>query len=87
MVDDSTRFDGVALEEGGEVVTQFVLVEYEADAISQGDLIEIFEPLLASGTCTDPELASLRDQGFKLTYEYRGADGGYIGAISLAGVC
>ena len=87
MVDDSTRFDGMTLVGDSEVITQFVLVAYDASEISQEELTEAFEPRLASGTCSDPDLSSLRDNGYTLTHQYRGINGGYVGTIRLAGEC
>ncbi len=87
MVDDATRFDGVALRGGDSVVHRFTLVEYNADEVSQSDLREFFEPLLISGSCSDSELSDLRGKGYTLSWEYRGRDGGYIGKIDLVGSC
>lgn len=87
MVDDATRFDGVALRGDDSVVHRFTLVEYNADEVSQSDLREFVEPLLISGSCSDAELSDLREQDYTLTWEYRGRDGGYIGKIDLVGPC
>lgn len=87
MVDDSTRFDGMTLVGDSEVITEFVLVAYEANELSQEDLTEAFEPRLVSGTCSDADLSSLRNNGYTLTHQYRGIYGGYIGTIRLAGKC
>ena len=87
MVDASTRFDNVVLQQDKEVLTRFTLIDYVAEEVSQADLTEFFEPLLDSGSCSDPELADLRRNGYELTYEYRGRDGEYIGAITLQGTC
>ena len=87
MVDETTRFDGVARNDEGDIVTRFTLVGFGADEVSQADLDEIFKPKLISGSCTESALVALRAEGYTLTYEYRGRDGGYIGAISLIGPC
>ena len=87
MVDETTRFDSMALEGVDNVVTRFTLVEYRANEVSQADLREFFEPLLISGSCNDPALAALRRKGYTLTYQYRGRDGGFIGTIDLVGPC
>lgn len=87
MVDDATRFDGVALRGGDSVVHSFTLVEYNAAEVSQSDLREFLEPQLISGSCSDSELSDLRRQGYTLSWEYRGRDGGYIGKIDLVGPC
>lgn len=87
MVDDATRFDGVALQGDDSVVHRFTLVEYTADEVSQSDLREFIEPLLISESCSDSELSDLRGQGYTLSWEYRGRDGGYIGKIDLVGPC
>ena len=87
MVDESTRFDRAELQGDEVIVHRFTLVEYDANEVSQADLIAVFEPILVSGSCSDFDLADLRNDGYTLKYEYRGRDGGYIGVIELVGSC
>lgn len=87
MVDESTRFDRADLQGDDVIVHRFTLVEYDANEVSQADLIAVFEPILVSGSCSDLDLADLRNNGYTLKYEYRGRDGGYIGVIELVGSC
>ena len=87
MLDDVTRFDSARLNGDGNIVSSFTLIGFGADEISQADLDEFFKPSLISGSCSDPELADLRRNGYTLTYEYRAEDDGYIGAITLVGSC
>jgi len=87
MVDKTTRYDGMELGQGNEIIVRFTLVEYSGAEVKQADLEYVYQPLLEAGSCSDPDLSYFRNSNFLLKYEYSGHDGKSIGAIDISGAC
>lgn len=87
MVDESTRLNWVEFRGDLEVVFDFTLVEYQSTEVTRNDLIDVYLPQLESGSCSNPTLAKLRNNGYKLVNQYSGNDGKSIGNLEVTGTC
>ena len=82
-IDPDTRLDGARAGPGLRLTSTYTLVNSE----SNGDNSTTFEtkltPIIKKGSCENPELRPLIDQGVVVVLEYRGKQGNPVGTISI----
>jgi hypothetical protein len=83
LVDSDTRLDGARAGPGLKLTSMYTLVNAESNGVDSTTFEAKLAPIVKSGSCENPELRPLIDQGVVVVLEYRGSQGNLIGTISL----
>jgi hypothetical protein len=82
-IDPNTRLDGAKAGPGLKLTTTYTLVNAESDGINSSTFEPKLGPLIKTGSCQNPDLRPLIDQGVLVVLEYRGNDGKPIGTLNI----
>jgi hypothetical protein len=82
-IDPDTRLDGVKAGPGLRLTSTYTLVNPESEGISSTTFEAKLTPVVTQGSCKNPDLRPLIDQGVVVVLEYRGLDGNPIGTVSI----
>jgi hypothetical protein len=82
-IDPNTRLDGAKAGPGLRLTTTYTLINSESEGISSTTFETKLTPVVKQGSCTNPDLRPLIDQGVVVVLEYRGTDGNPIGTVSI----
>ncbi|MBS0380378.1 MAG: hypothetical protein JSS29_18000 [Proteobacteria bacterium] len=82
-VDPDTRMDGAKAGPGLRLTVQYTLVNPEANGVDSATFGPKLTPKIEEGSCTNPDLRPLIDQGVVVVLEYRGLQGNPIGTVSI----
>ena len=83
LVDSDTRLDGARAGPGLKLTSMYTLVNAESNGVDATTFEAKLAPIVRSGSCDNPELRPLIDQGVVVILEYRGNQGNPIGTISI----
>jgi hypothetical protein len=82
-VDLNTRLDGAKAGPGLKLTITYTLVNAASDGVDATTFDAKLTPTITTGTCKNPDLRPLIDQGAVVVLEYRGADGNPIKTLSI----
>jgi hypothetical protein len=82
-IDPNTRLDGAKAGPGLRLTTMYTLMNPESEGISSTTFEAKLTPVVKEGSCKNPDLRPLIDQGVVVVLEYRGSDGNPIGTVSI----
>ena len=82
-IDSNTRLDGARAGPGLKLTSTYTLVNAEAEGINATTFETKLAPVVKKGSCENPDLRPLIDQGVVVVLEYRGNDGNPIGTVSI----
>jgi hypothetical protein len=82
-IDPNTRLDGAKAGPGLKLTTMYTLINPEAEGVSSATFETKLTPVVKQGSCTNPDLRPLIDQGVVVVLEYRRVDGTPIGTVSI----
>jgi len=82
-IDVNTRLDGAKAGPGLRLTTTYTLVNSESEGVNSTTFAAKITPVVKEGSCKNPELRPLVDQGVVVVLEYRGNAGNPIGTISI----
>ena len=82
-IDSNTRLDGARAGPGLRLTTTYTLLNPESEGISSTTFETKLTPVVKEGSCKNPDLRPLIDQGVVVVLEYRGKDGSPIGTLSI----
>ena len=82
-VDPDTRLDGAKAGPGLKLTTQYTLVNAEANGVNSATFESKLTPVIKKGSCENPDLRPLIDQGVVVVLEYRGIKGDPIGTVTV----
>jgi hypothetical protein len=82
-VDPDTRLDGARAGPGLKLTTTYTLVNAESNGVDSATFGTKLTPVIKKGSCENPELRPLIDQGVVVVLEYRGNKGDPIGTVSV----
>jgi hypothetical protein len=82
-IDPETRLDGVKAGPGLKLTSMYTLVNPESEGVDSTNIGTKLGPVVTSGSCKNPDLRPLIDQGVNVVLEYRGLDGKLIGTVSV----
>ena len=82
-IDPETRLDGVKAGPGLKLTSMYTLVNPESEGVDSTNIGAKLTPVVTSGSCKNPDLRPLIDQGVVVVLEYRGLDGKPIGTVSV----
>jgi hypothetical protein len=82
-IDPNTRLDGARAGPGLRLTTTYTLLDPESEGISSTTFETKLTPVVKQGSCNNPDLRPLIDQGVVVVLEYRGKDGNPIGTLSI----
>ena len=82
-IDENTRLDGAKAGPGLKLTTTYTLLNPEAEGIDSTNFETKLGPIVKTGSCKNPDLRPLIDQGVVVVLEYRGKDGNPMGTFSI----
>jgi hypothetical protein len=82
-IDANTRLDGVRAGPGLRLTSTYTLVNTESEGVNSTTFEAKVGPVVKTGSCQNPDLRPLIDQGVVVVLEYRGSDGNPIGTLSI----
>lgn len=82
-VDPDTRLDGARAGPGLRLTVTYTLVNAESNGIDSTTFEAKLTPTIKEGSCANPDLRPLIDQGVVVVLEYRGKQGNPIGTINI----
>jgi hypothetical protein len=82
-VDANTRLDGAKAGPGLRLTITYTLVNSESEGVNSATFETRLAAVIKDGSCRNPELRPLIDQGVLVVLEYRGNDGGPIGKLNI----
>ena len=82
-IDPETRLDGVKAGPGLKLTSMYTLVNPESEGVDSTNIGAKLGPVVTSGSCKNPDMRPLIDQGVVVVLEYRGLDGKPIGTVSV----
>jgi hypothetical protein len=82
-VDPDTRLDGARAGPGLRLTVMYTLVNAEANGVDSTTFEAKLTPTIKEGTCANPDLRPLIDQGVVVVLEYRGMQGNPIGTVNV----
>lgn len=87
-VDADTRLDGARAGPGLKLTVMYTLVNAEANGVDRTTFEAKLTPTIKAGSCANPDLRPLIDQGVVVVLEYRGKEGNPIGTVNITrGTC
>jgi hypothetical protein len=82
-VDANTRLDGAKAGPGLKLTTSYTLLNPESEGIDSTNFEAKLGPIVKTGSCKNPDLRPLIDQGVVVVLEYRGKDGNPMGTFNI----
>ena len=82
-IDPDTRLDGARAGPGLKLTTQYTLVNAEANGVDSAAFETKLAPVVKKGSCENPDLRPLIDQGVLVVLEYRGTKGNPIATVNV----
>jgi hypothetical protein len=82
-VDPNTRLDGAKAGPGLKLTTTYTLVNSDSEGTDSTTFESKLAPIIKTGSCQNPELRPLIDQGVVVVLEYRGKEGNPIATLSI----
>ncbi|HEY6927210.1 MAG TPA: hypothetical protein VI653_27285 [Steroidobacteraceae bacterium] len=82
-IDGNTRLDGARAGPGLQLTSMYTLLDPESEGINATTFETKLTPVVKKGSCENPELRPLIDQGVVVVLEYRGNDSKPIGSVSI----
>ena len=82
-VDPDTRLDGAKAGPGLRLTVTYTLVNAESNGVDSTTFEAKLTPTIKEGTCANPDLRPLIDQGVVVVLEYQGKQGNPIGTVSI----
>jgi hypothetical protein len=82
-IDPDTRLDGVKAGPGLRLTSTYTLVNSEASGVTNETFESKLGPVVRKGSCENPDLRPLINQGVVVVLEYRGGKGDPIGTINI----
>lgn len=82
-IDSNTRLDGAKAGPGLLLTTTYTLLDPASEGISTATFETKLTPVVKKGSCENPELRPLIDQGVVVVLEYRENDGKPIGTVRI----
>jgi hypothetical protein len=82
-VDSDTRLDGAKAGPGLKLTTTYTLVNAESQGVDSTTFETKLSPTIKAGSCNNPALRPLIDQGVVVVLEYRGNDGKPIATLNI----
>ena len=82
-VDENTRLDGARAGPGLKLTSTYTLVNSGSQGINSTSLQTKLAPVITDGSCKNPDLRPLIDQGVVVVLEYLANDGTRLGMISV----
>ncbi len=82
-VDANTRLDGAKAGPGLRLTSTYTLVNSESEGMTRTTFETKLTPTIKEGSCQNPDLRPLIDQGVVVVLEYYGSDGNRIGTVSV----
>ena len=82
-VDSDTRLDGAKAGPGLKLTTTYTLVNAESQGVDSTTFATKLAPTIKAGSCSNPDLRPLINQGVLVVLEYRGNDGKPIATLNI----
>jgi hypothetical protein len=82
-IDSNTRLDGAKAGPGLRLTSTYTLLNPEAEGINSTTFETKLTPVVKKGSCGNPDLRPLINQGVVVVLEYRGNDGNPIGTVNI----
>ena len=83
-IDPDTRLDGARAGPGLRLTVTYTLVNAESNGVDSSTTFEAkLTPMIKEGSCANPDLRPLIDQGVVVVLEYRGKQGNPIGTVNV----
>jgi hypothetical protein len=87
-VDPDTRLDGARAGPGLRLTVMYTLVNAESNGVDSTTFEAKLTPTIKEGSCANPDLRPLIDQGVVVVLEYSGKQGNPIGTVNInRGTC
>jgi hypothetical protein len=87
-VDPDTRLDGARAGPGLRLTIMYTLVNAESKGVDSTTFAAKLTPTIKEGSCTNPDLRPLIDQGVVVVLVYSGKQGNPIGTVDInRGTC
>jgi hypothetical protein len=83
VVDPDTRLDGARAGPGLRLTVTYTLVNAESNGVDSTTFEANLTPTIKEGSCANPDLRPLIDQGVVVVLEYRGKQDKPIGAVNI----
>ena len=83
LVDPDTRLDSAKAGPGLRLTVAYTLVNAELNGVDTAAFEGRLTPTIKQGSCANPDLRPLIDQGVVVVLEYRGKNGNPIGTVSV----
>lgn len=82
-IDPNTRLEGVKAGPGLKLTSTYTLLNPESEGIDSTTFETKLTPVVKDGSCKNPDLRPLIEQGVVVVLEYRGPDGKPMGTVSI----
>jgi hypothetical protein len=82
-IDPDTRLDGARAGPGLRLTVTYTLVNAESNGVDSTTFEAKLTPTIKEGSCANPDLRPLIDQGVVVVLEYRGKQGNLIGTVNV----
>ncbi len=82
-VDANTRLDGAKAGPGLRLTSTYTLLNPESEGINSSTLETKLGPVVKKGSCENPDLRPLINQGVLVVLEYHGPDGNPLGTVNI----
>jgi hypothetical protein len=82
-IDPNTRLEGVKAGPGLKLTSTYTLLNPESQGIDSTNFETKLVPVVKEGSCKNPDLGPLINQGVVVVLEYRGNDGKPMGTVSI----
>ena len=87
-IDPDTRLDGAKAGPGLRLTVMYTLVNAESNGVDSTTFEAKLTPTIKEGSCANPDLRPLIDQGVVVVLEYSGKQGNPIGTVTInRGTC
>jgi len=83
LIDPDTRLDGARAGPGFRLTVTYTLVNAAANGVDSTTFEAKLTPTIKEGSCANPDLRPLIDQGVVVVLEYRGKQGNPIGTVNI----
>jgi hypothetical protein len=82
-IDPNTRLESVKAGPGLRLTSTYTLLNPESQGIDSTTFETKLTPVVKEGSCKNPDLGPLINQGVVVVLEYRGTDGKPMGTVSI----
>ena len=82
-IDPDTRLDGARAGPGLRLTVMYTLVNAESNGVDSSTFEAKLTPTIKDGSCANPDLRPLIDQGVVVVLEYSGKQGNSIGTVNV----